>query len=234
MRTLMLTLLIITASLVSGLAQIKVEIKEETKAMSKGSFNALTMELPGADPKEVEKNWKQFVKRYKGKTKYDRKVNEYYTDDAILAEMSDNTVDIIAKIETRSEGAQLIVWFNLGASYLSSKEFVDRYPAGERVLTRFADEISADLIAAELKEQEKMLKQKEDELKKLEKEKTKYEQNIKDAEATIKKMEENIVQANDGIKNNEGDQKAKTTEIEDQKKVVEEVQQRLDAVNSKK
>lgn len=230
MKTLMLTLTLLLACIASGLAQIKVEIKEETKAMSKGSFNALTMDLPGTKAKDVEKTWKKYTKKTRGKTKYDRKMNEYITDDATLKEMSDNTVDIIAKIEERGEGTAMTVWFNLGASYLSSKDYSERYPAGEKFLKKFADEVSAELIEEELKAQEKLLKEKENELKKLEKEKANYEQTIKDAQATIKKMEENIANAENDIKQNTEDQKAKETEINDQKKVVEEVKARLESV----
>jgi len=231
MKSLMLTLCIGILSVTTVLAQIKIEIKEETKAMSKGSYNALVMELPGTNSKDVGKNWKKFSKKLKGKTRYDRKVNEYFTDDATIEDMSDNTIDIVAKVEERgAEGTAISVWFNLGVSYLSSNEYPDRYPAAENLLKKFANEVSAEMILEELKVQEKLLKEKEKEKDKLEKDKENLEKDIEDYKETIRKMEENIKQAEADITKNEKDQEGKATEIEEQKKIVEEIKARLESV----
>ena len=154
-------------------AQLNVAVKEETKAMSKGNYNALVALLPGTSIKDVERFWKQHLKKFKGKVRYERKVNEHVVDDATIKGMSDNTVDIYSKVEeSGAEGVLLSVWFNLGASYLSSKDYSDRFPAGEKILLDFVDQVSVDLILDELKLQEKILKDRETELKKLEKEKS--------------------------------------------------------------
>ncbi len=232
MKTLMLTLVVLLASLATGLAQIKVEIKEETKAMSKGSFNALVMDLPGTSAKDVNSAWKKFIKKYKGKTKFDRKMGEYFTDNAQIKDMSDNTVDLVAKIEDKGAdaGTTLVIWFNLGASYLSSKDYADRYPAGEKMMSDFANTVSSKMIEEELKLQEKILKEKEKELKKLESDQKSFEKAIEDHKATIKKMEDNIAKAEGDIKTSEVDQKTKTTEISDQKKIVAEIKERLKSI----
>ena len=216
---------------VASWAQLKVEIKEETKSMSKGSFNALVMELPGTNDKDVNNALKKFMKQYKGKVKYDKKINEHIADNSTIKDMSDTTVDIYAKVEPKGDaGTALSVWFNLGASYLSSKDYADRYPAAEQFMKAFANEVSADMIKEELKVQEKLLKDKETELKKLEKDKDGYEKAIADAKATIQKMEEQIDKGETDIKQNDEDQVNKKTEIEEQKKVVEDVKQRLESV----
>ena len=231
MKTLVLLSALLLGISSSSWAQIKSLIKEETKANSKGTFNALVMELPGTSSKEVGKAWSKFIKKYKGKTKYDRRGNEYMTEDATIKEMSDNTVDIIAKVEERGqEGTVLTVWYNLGVSYLSSKDFSDRYPAGEKLLKDFAKSVSADMIEEELKAAEKLLKDYEGNLSKLEKEEKQRTKDIETYKNTITKMEQSIVEAENDVKESkEGQGKAKV-EIDDQKKVVDEIKQRLESV----
>ncbi|MGH1337048.1 MAG: hypothetical protein ACRBFS_13065 [Aureispira sp.] len=231
MKTLVLLSALLLGLSSNSWAQIKSLIKEETKANSKGTFNALVMELPGTSSKEVGKAWSKFIKKYKGKTKFDRRGNEYITEDASIKDMSDNTVDIIAKVEERGqEGTVITVWYNLGVSYLSSKDFSDRYPAGEAILRDFARNVSADMIEEELKEAEKLLKDYEGNLSKLEKDEKQRTKDIETYKSTITKMEQSIVEAENDVKESkEGQGKAKV-EIDDQKKVVDEIKQRLESV----
>jgi hypothetical protein len=101
-------------------AQVKSAIKEEVRAMSEGSFNAIVLELPATSADKVEDAWKSFMKKYKGKTKYSKKNKEFFTDDTEIKGMSDNTIDVYAKVEDRGDaGSELVVWFNLGVTYLS-------------------------------------------------------------------------------------------------------------------
>ena len=207
MKTLILTFLAFLAYSSSVHCQIESSIKEETKANSKGSFNALVMELPGTTSKEVNKAWGKFMKKFKGKTKFERKLNEYITDDASIKDMSDNTVDVIAKIEERgADGTAISVWFNLGVSYLSSNDHSERYPSGEKILKLFANQVSADMIEEELELAEKALKELEDLFKKLEKEKVQRTKDIEDYKATILKMEESITKGEEDVKKNEEEQ----------------------------
>jgi hypothetical protein len=231
MKSLILTLFVFLCSQNLSFGQIDATIKEETKANSKGSFNALVMELPGTTDKEVNKAWSKFMKKYRGKTKFDRKVSEYITDDATVKEMSDNTVDILAKVEARgTDGTAVSVWFNLGVSYLSSKDHSERYPAGEKLLKLFANQVSADMIEQELAKAEKMFKELEEQLKKLEKEKTQGEKDIEDFKSTILKMEESIAKGEDALQKNDEQQRETTLGIEAQKTVVEEIKKRLESI----
>lgn len=231
MKILMFTLCVLMVGATASWGQLKVEIKEETKAMSKGSYNALVMDLPGTNDKDVGKALKKYMKNFKGKTKYDRKSNQYFADNATISEMSDNTIDIIAKLEPKGEnGTSLSVWFNLGASYLSSKDYADRYPAGEVFMKNFANLVSADMIKAELKDQEKILKDKEKELKKLEDDKKGFEKSIENDKNSIQKLEANILSSEGDIKKNAGDQSDKDKEIKEQMKLIEDIKSRLNSL----
>lgn len=231
MKKLMITFLVILMYSSFGWTQIETPIKEETRSCSYGSFNALVMELKGVSAKEANKAWDKHIKAFKGKTKYDRKINEYFSDDATIKDMSDNNVDVIAKIEERgTEGSVIIVWFNLGVTYLSSKDYPERYPAGEKILKDYARILSADMIQAELDSAKKLLKDYEDNLKRLEKEKAQQLKNIEDYKATIKKMEESIVVAEEEIKKSDEAQGTAKLTIDEQKKIIEDIQKRLDSV----
>jgi tetratricopeptide (TPR) repeat protein len=231
MKTLMITIGFLFACVASGWTQIQSPIKEETRANSLGSYNALVMELPGVSDKEANKQWSKYVGKFKGKTKYERKANEYFSDDATIKEMSDNAVDIIAKIEARGDnGSVIYVWFNLGVTYLSSKDYPDRYPAGEKVLKDFAREVSADMIQAEMDEAAKRLKELEELLKKQEKDEAQLIKDIEDYKAAIRKAEEGITKAEGDIKKSEEDQGNSKLSIEEQKKIIADIQKRLDSV----
>lgn len=230
MKTLIVTLSFFFVALSASWAQIETPITEETKSNSKGSFNALVMELPGTSTKEVNKTWSKYMKQFKGKTKYDRKLNEYMTDDATIKDMSDNTVDVIAKIDASGEGSVISVWFNLGVSYLSSNDHPERYPSAEKIVKGFANLVSSDMIEAELKDAEKRLKELEDLLKKQEKEEAQRKKDIESYKATIVKMEESIKTAEGDIEQSGKDQENSKISIEEQQKIIEDIKKRLESV----
>ena len=66
------------------------------------------------------------------------------------------------------------------------------------------------------------------------KKKADHEKDIENAKKTIQKMEDNIVKSEGDIEKNIEAQKEKTGEIEAQKKVVDEVNQRLQLVKKGK
>lgn len=209
-------------------------ISEENRSMSKGSYNALVIDLPGTSAKKVMKSWTKFIGAYKGKTKYSRKVGEAFTDDARIKDMSENTVDIYAKLEDMGEeGTRLAVWFNLGVTYLASSEHSERYPAGEEVLKAFAATVSADLIAARLKEKQKELKDVQGDLKKLEKTKSGYDRDVENYQATIKKAEEGIKETDEKIDKNLEEQGTVKDDIAEREKEIEEIEKRLKKVKNK-
>jgi len=180
-------------------AQNDFTIREETTALSSGSFNALVLELDGKNQKLVAKAWKKFAKRYKGKTKYNRKSNEYFSDEATVQNLSDNTVDIYTKISEQEEKTFVYVAFNLGVTYLSSAQFPERYPIGQKVVTDFGYYVSADLFAAQIKAEEKQLRREKRDVKKIENKRKKYERKIEKAKRDIEKNEKQLEQSKDSL-----------------------------------
>lgn len=214
-------------------AQAPIQIREESKAFSLGTFNALVMPLKGTKKKEVEKAWKDHMKQFKGKTKSNHKTGEIFTDDATIKNISPNTIDVYAKVIETTEGTEISVWFNVGLTYLSSKDFAAQYPAADAVLKEFAGTVSNSMLEDEIKAQEKILKELEKDQKKLEKDKTGLDKDTSKAQETIKKQEDNIRKAEDKIKTNLKGQEDKNKQINDQKKIIEELQSKLKKMGKK-
>ncbi len=218
----------------NAMAQVKATMKEEMRSNSKGSFSCIVMDFPATSYDKVKDSWNSFIKEYKGKTDYTKKDKEFFTDDASIKDMSENTVDIYARLTDREDkGSEFAVWFNLGVNYLSQKDFPKQYDVAQKLLEKFSKKLSADVLEDQLKEEEKKMKKIEDELKDFEKEESKRKSDIEDYKATIKKMEDNIKKAEDDIKKAIENQGTKKTELSDQKKKVTEVENALKSYKSK-
>ncbi len=169
------------------------QIEELDKTMSQGVYNSLTIELLEAKKKVVEKTWKKFVKDFKGKTKKDKKMDEWFTDDGkIVAIGGGNTVDIYARINESGDNVFMTTWFDLGGEYLNSNSHPSKYTEAEKMLMKFAIEVAKEMTFIELEDQESVLKKMEKNLKKLENMKTRYENDIVKAKEAIATAEKNI------------------------------------------
>lgn len=229
---LLLVCLLISSSL---FAQIDLTVKEETRSMQNGSANALVLPLPNTSYKKVNKLWSKYVRNFKGKSKYNKKINEHFSDNATIPDMSDNTVDIIARVEDKGEqGTEITVWYNLGVIYLSSEEYPERYLIGEKLLYNFGLLVSADIIEAQIEEEEKQLVTYTDEFKELQKAKTKEESNIEKQKEIILKAQQSIKNSEKTIEENIAAQAAQQNTIEEQQKLIEEMKRKLKEVQRKK
>lgn len=194
------------------------QITEGKSYMSAGTYNSLAMILPEGSAEIAPKEWDKFLKKY-GKTKRDRKTDEYFTDDAEIKEMSDNTIDIYTKFS----GSKITVWFDLGGTYLSSTEHPQPYAFAEKILNDFELHLKILLVEEEIQAEEEALEELQEAQEKLVKDK-------EDLEEDIVEWKAKIAQAEADIKQNILDQAAKNTEIEKQKTVIEKVKARLAAL----
>lgn len=233
MKNLILSAFLLLFAWTAAQAQVEATVREENRSMSKGSFNCLILDLPGVSEKSADKGWKEVTKKLKGKSSKDKKSGELILDDAEIEGMSENSIDIYAKIVPTSNGVEFVAWFNLGVTYLSSAEYPDRYPAGEKLLMDLAKEVSLDMLEEELKTEEKNLNTMEKDLESLANDKEKREKDIEDYQKTIAEMEANIQQAEQDIQQNLEDQANKNTEIETQKGVIQDLEQRIESTKGK-
>lgn len=193
---------------------VSAQITESEQYMSQGTYNALSIELPTGSEKSAPKDWAKFFKKY-GKTKRNRKTDEYFTDNASIIGMSNNSVDVYATFN----GNVMTTWFDLGGTYLSSSD--NGFATGEQILLDFGLHLKMKQVDEELKEEAKTMKGLQSDMKKLEKSKATLEKNIENWKARIAKAEADIEQ-------NIKDQEAKTIQIGNQEVIIEQVKARLE------
>lgn len=189
-------------------------IEEGEKTMSKGTNTAFLIMVNGTSKNDLEKEWKDFTKDLKAKSKQDRKTKEWLSSDAKITSISDKTIDIYADIryETK-ENSAIYVWFDLGGAFVNSATQAEAAMEANKILHKFVVQVYKHQAEVFLKGEEKTLASFEKDLKKLEKDNADYHNKIEDAKATIAKMEENI-------EVNVEDQKKKSIEIVMQKEAV--------------
>jgi len=205
-------LFLISLSVLSG------QISEQEKSMSTGIYNSLTLELPDTQRKFAENLWKKYLKQFKGKTRRNKKAKEYFTENGSISGIG--SVNMYSHLTGSKTSTELTIWIDLGDDYLNSYAHSDQYTEAEKMLMRFALEVTREKIRIELEEEEKRLSKLNKTLKKLERANDNYHRDIRVAEEKIKKAENNIIE-------NEVSQEETRSSIEQQKAAVEAVRKRL-------
>lgn len=195
-------------------------INEETKSMSLGKQVGFQIDIDGADEDMTEDVWKDFMKDY-GKTKRNKKAREYYsvgTKVPIIA--GGNEIDLYIRFDERVKMTSVMLWVDLGEGFVNSNDYPKEAQGTEEFLTNFYLAVKKKAIEEEMKDQEKILNKMEKSLRKLEKKNTGYHKDIEKAKEKIEKAEKNIEQ-------NLKDQEDQKITIAQQKKVIEEIIERL-------
>lgn len=197
------------------------QVTEAKRGMSQGVHHSLQILLPGSTEKLVEDVWKDYMKEFKAKPKYDRKTKEHFSDDAeITAIGGSNTVDVYAKIEGRGGDVDFTLWFDLGGAYLNSDDHTAKYREAEAFVMEFALEVARTKTNEELDTEEKQLKDLESDLSQLERENERLHKEIE-------KAKERIAQAERDIESNLQEQEKARKMIQKQTQKVTEVKKKL-------
>ena len=200
-------------------------VREGDRTMSQGTKNSLTLDINGVPIKIVEKYWKEYAKQFKVDTKKDRKTDEWFTDNALVASLGGaNTVDMYTKFADNGNSTNMAMWVDLGGAYINSKDFKDKYDAAEKIMVDFALSVQREQTKTMLSEQQDEQKKLERDQRNLEKKNTNLHNDIDDWKKRIAKAE-NEIQLN--LKAQE-DQKKK---IENQQKLVDEIAKKLGGMN---
>lgn len=252
MKKILLSIAIISSSLFVN-AQKKVELVEKQENFTVGTVPAITISIPYGDEKEVEKELKNDLKKWKGKLSIK---NEFFLDDVVIKEFGENSFDVYGKIYEEGNDVKIAICIDLGGAYLNSNAHPDKFKVMYDRLNVLGNKITKEVLEDRLKEEEKALGKLENELNKLVSKKNDLVHQISDSKAniasaqthidhadtstedgkkTIRKSENQINNAESKIKNAENaiekntrDQEAKKKEIEEQKEVVLAAQQKVD------
>ncbi len=216
-----ITTLILMAFCLSSLSiYAQSSVDEEVRGMNLGANNATVLTLPQYDSKLAEKVWKSYIKNYDGKTKRVKRSKESFTDDASIPAISSNTVDMYSIIESDGAGSKLILWTDLGGSFLNSEDHQEAYEGMMVFLDGYQRDLNIEQIKLELKAEEGELKDMEKNLNKLQRQNEKYHREIEDWKSKIAENE-------DLIKTNVNDQEEMQATIEGQKEEIRDVEIKL-------
>ena len=217
-----ISILIVVLLLISfsNFAQKAIKVSSTSEKFSAGNVDALSVDIYEADKSFVEKSWKKTMKKYKAKVKIK---SEIFSDNALIKDMSDNTVDVYAKVIEEKEGLKFVVAVDLGGMFLSKSSHSDKYKVFEDILRKFAVEVSKNAVLEKAKEEEKVLDKIVKNQKNLEKDKKNLKEDIEDYKKKINKAEEDI-------KKNEQEQVTTKEKIKVQEKVVEDIKKKAAAI----
>lgn len=201
------------------------EVIEAKEGMSEGTKSALVLELPKTDAKTVEKSWLKYLKDFDGKTKKkkNKKTGEIFTDNAMIAAMSKNTVDIYSKVESKGEGSRLVVWIDLGGAFLASSTHPDQYGVAAEMINDFSSKISIAKAEEMLKIEDDALEDEEDKLKKLDKDTADMKSKIEDYKKKIKELEAEIIKTDEQRKAQAKNVETQKVKTESARKTVKEM-----------
>ena len=217
MRKLILPFILIFVSITFISAQ---SVNEGMKSMSLGKQTSFQIDIDGADEDITEDVWKDFIKDY-GKSKRNKKAREYYSIGSRVPLISGaNNVDLYIRFDERVNMTTATLWVDLGDSFVNSDEHPKEAQGAEEFLTNFYLAVRKEVIEKEMKAQDKIMGKMNKALRKLEKKNTGYHKDIEKAKEKIEKAEKNIEQ-------NLKDQEDQRITIAQQKKVIEEIIERL-------
>jgi len=223
MKDLLFSLTFLLLLVFAGNAALEAQVSSQRMTMSRGSNDAMILELPTADEKLVSKLWPNWLKdNYKVRSKKVKKTkNEYQAlNFSIPGVSTGGKVDMYSMTRTSGGGSELTIWIATTDGYVSPELGSERYIEAEKMLMRFALAVSRAQIELDIEAQEKELKDLEKELDRLRKDREKFEKDIADAERAIE-------EARNNIDANLGDQDNKGKEIELQIEKIEATKRKL-------
>lgn len=190
------------------------EIKEIRANMSKGNQPGIEVYIPYVTKDNLEDAVKKVTKKYKGDKEKIRKSNETYLDDAIIKDISDNTVDIHQIMDREGDGIRYKVFFNLGGAFLSSNYDARKFAYAEEIVNQIAVQALQINIDDIIKKEEEKLEDLVDDKEDLVDDKEDVYKDIEKAKDEITKKEKEIIDITEGIE-------TKSSEIEKQTRKIE-------------
>lgn len=176
-----------------GLVLSAQQINSSVEGMVNGAQNAVTLDLPTADKKLVEKEWRAFMKPY-GTLKKVRRGKEFFQEGARISAISSDAMTVYSRVDDMGSGARVNLWMDLGGGeYIGASEHPDMYDGAEELLKDFEFSVRKSVATLDIEILEDQLKTQEKNLKKLERDNAKLHEAIEKAKATIAQAEEDII-----------------------------------------
>lgn len=197
------------------------QVHEGQREFIDGASNALTVDLPEIKSRTAEKIWKDYIDKFGGKTKKNRDMKGYQTEETeIYAIGGLQKMNVYARVEDDHDRVTLTAWFETPKGMLRSDSHSKAYSAAVQFLQDYALEVKIAQVEEEVEDEEKVLKNLEREMDRLKKDNEGYHKDIEDAKDRISKAENNIVA-------NDKEQEVTTSKISEQDQKVNKIKERL-------
>lgn len=191
--------------------------KAITQDMSAGAQPGITVFIANVSEDNVEDAIKEVTKPFKGKKTKIRRSDEFFLDDATIDQISTNTIDIHQIIVKANNGYNYTAFFNLGGLFLDNVYSAEKFQYASNIVNSIAVK-ATELHMNEVLESENKV------LDGLEKDKVKLAKGSEKLEKAIRKAKDLIKDSEDEIQNNIKAMESKTTEIEQQRQRIIQIQ----------
>ena len=203
-------------------AQYSTKVKESKEDIGGGNNKCLAVSIYETTTDNIEKAWEKLMKSFNAKVSTKK---EIFADNALIKDLTNNTVDVYAKAIKKSDNEiQFLVAVDLGGAFLNSSDHSSQYKTMEKMVREFAKKATLDGLENKIKDQQKVFDKSTKELEELVKDKEKLEKDIENYKEKIKKAE-------DDIKRNMDNQSAKQKEVDAEKAKFEELKKLKDKVD---
>jgi hypothetical protein len=137
MKKLALTTFLSVSILFQVFSQSKIVINEIYQYMAKGEQTGFEVLIPESTPDRTNAEFAKLAKKYKGKVVTQKKSPDVFVDDALVKEVSENTIDMYYVTSPINNGTKLTVFVDLGGAFISSSNHPRAYDAMENFLRKF-------------------------------------------------------------------------------------------------
>ncbi len=171
------------------------EMRDGVKSMSAGVQHAVFIDMANVSEDLVNNTWKDYIKKYGGKHKWNRKAKELFSEGVMLPNISSEPINLFAASVLSGSSVQFILWIQSpDGTFYTQERLLSQQENLQNLLTHFDLEVKREDLRGLIKEEEKLYSKQESDLKKLEKNNERLHKDIEDAQNKIKKSEADIEQ----------------------------------------
>lgn len=201
-----------------------VEIKDIFEGMSQGKKPGIKAFIPNANIDALAKNWSAHLKNFGGKTK--TKDGVIFTDNAAIASLSENTIDIYSDLGAYPGGVFLRVFFDLGGAYINKNEQPQKLGTAKQLIQEFA-------VAEAARQTEQKLSKEESELQKLDATRKDLKNNTLKLQEEVERLKKTIANLERTLELNAKLMEQKDIEAQEQINAVEQLKFNLQSILTK-
>ena len=196
-------------------AQINITVSEQEVSMSKGLQPAFIIEIPQADNDAIVKSWSKYI-REDTKSKVQNANEEIFILGTQIDQIHKGPISIYSVVFKKDSVVKLLTFFEIDSVFFTKDEASNSienektYHGIKNFVRDFAVERYREVVAIELKDEQKILKELNHDLEKHEKDNVSYQKKIKE-------NEQDILNTESEISSLEASKLRKTEEIENQR-----------------